>query len=602
MRLIHSIQNHRIEKETSGLDQSGFVLTNNAGGYLWQDERPQSRYQGFFFAPKKLLGTSIIKVVEDIAVVGAPKVWEIENRFFEVSRTRGFLRENFFVPKGLDALVYEIDHRAAFDLYCDARAYDDHGEWERHYDIALEKGGAVIRYTHPGLPLKELYIAVRTDGEASAINEWVKRVYDYDRKRNSPPYERWVLLALRCRGKKMVLAVAENRASAHDTAAHVFRSSATLKTMRRRDAEALFSTTASGKKREVADSAGEELLVAAFAAAHSLKSLCVRDGTGGLYAGLPWFFQFWDRDTAVSLKALAAFDWVFARELFFDMLERLEKNGFASPAADDYGWLFLRARDLMTRNLLSKKELDAVAFVLEKTLENDLNRRTRCGFAENGPGATWMDTIPRAGARLEVQALRLNMLALAAAVSKTHRTFYSNLEGTLRENARKEFFNGRFLADGFDCERNLTDFTIRPNIFLAAYVYPRLLEPDGWRACFKYAVRHLWREWGGLSSIDSDDPAFCHEHTGENPASYHNGDSWFYANNIAAIAMKRCDPSRFGHHIGKIFRASTYDLLWSGVLGHSSEVSPAGRFDSSGALAQAWSGATYLEMASDLTR
>jgi len=141
--------------------------------------------------------------------------------------------------------------------------------------------------------------------------------------------------------------------------------------------------------------------MAVFAAAHALSSLCVKIDLDGLYAGLPWFFQFWNRDTAVSLKTLATFDWVFARALFVICLARLEKNKFASPAADDYGWLFLRARDLMAKNLLSKKSVTAVAFILEKTLETDMNTHTRCGFAENGPGATWMDSIPRAARALK---------------------------------------------------------------------------------------------------------------------------------------------------------------------------------------------------------
>jgi len=100
------------------------------------------------------------------------------------------------------------------------------------------------------------------------------------------------------------------------------------------------------------------------------------------------------------------------------------------------------------------------------------------------------------------------MLEMAAVLSKTQSAFYKTCENTLRDNVRKDFFNGRYLADGFDCVSNAADFTIRPNIFLAAYIYPRLLEPDDWRACFKYIIPHLWCEWGGLSSVDFDDALF----------------------------------------------------------------------------------------------
>ena len=214
------------------------------------------------------------------------------------------------------------------------------------------------------------------------------------------------------------------------------------------------------------------------------------------------------------------------------------------------------------------------------------------------PTSPWMDSLDRTGAAIEIQSLRLNMYALAAdfADDKKQEEYYLSLESKLKRDVKKLFFDGKNFGDRFDTDKDKLDLTIRPNIFLAAYIYPGLLSKKEWSVCFAVALEKLWLDWGGLSTIDKNDPRFCGRDTGENPAAYHNGDSWFWINNIAAIAMARVDKKKFKNHIEKIFEASKNDILWNGAIGCAGEISSAAMYESAGCPNQAWSNATFLEL------
>ncbi len=176
----------------------------------------------------------------------------------------------------------------------------------------------------------------------------------------------------------------------------------------------------------------------------------------------------------------------------------------------------------------------------------------------------------------------------------------SQLKDGLEIYRAKTFYDAN-LADRLTW-KNEHDLICRPNLFLAAYIYPGLLEKNEWRTVFENALTKLWLDWGGLATIDKNDSRFCPQSTGENAKSYHNGDSWFWINNIAAIAMRRVAGGYFKHCIEKIFIASRHDVLWGGALGCASEISSAQSFDPAGCPNQAWSNATFLELCRELKK
>jgi glycogen debranching enzyme len=324
----------------------------------------------------------------------------------------------------------------------------------------------------------------------------------------------------------------------------------------------------------------------------------------GVRAGLPWFFQFWQRDEAVSLKGLSQFDQKTAAKIFWRQLAELRAGDFHSDTADGIGWLFLRASDFYRSGKFNVKETAIIRESLENSIKYLLESNTRRGLAVNGRGQTWMDSLDRSGACIEIQALRLNMYSLAAdlAIDQKQAKYYRELEENLKNNVRILFFDGNNLIDRFDTDNDQADYAIRPNIFLAAYIYPDLLSKKEWAIVFESALAKLWLDWGGLATLDKTDARFCVHDTGENPTAYHNGDSWFWVNNIAAIVMARTDKKRFKNYIDKIFEASKNDILWNGALGSASEISSAEIYASVGCANQAWSNATFLELCQELIK
>jgi glycogen debranching enzyme len=349
--------------------------------------------------------------------------------------------------------------------------------------------------------------------------------------------------------------------------------------------------------------AAVEMDAVKLSARNALQMLYGRKGLApGLRAGLPWFFQFWQRDEAVSFGGLARFDRKYIFEIFWRQIGELGRNNFRFQTADGESWLFLRAAQMIKKRVFSFKETARIRDCLERSIENLLEKNTQKCFAINDVGQTWMDSLGRGGACIEVQALRLAMYSLAADLATNGEKIDCclTLEKELADAVRERMFDGRRLADAFDPVTNEADFTARPNIFLAAYIYPQLLRKQEWIKCFEYALDRLWLNWGGLASLDRGDPRFCAKDAGEDPASYHNGDSWFWVNNIAAIAMARLGRKRFKSYIGKILEASVNDILWNGAIGCASEISSAASYEPAGCVNQAWSNATFLELCREL--
>ena len=160
----------------------------------------------------------------------------------------------------------------------------------------------------------------------------------------------------------------------------------------------------------------------------------------------------------------------------------------------------------------------------------------------------------------------------------------------------EKFWNQSILLD------NLNSREIRPNVFIAYYIYPQLLLDIEWETCFENTLKDLWLDFGGLSTIGKKSPSFTLSNTGEYEKSYHHGDSWFWINNLAAIALFKVNKKKFKAKIDKILRASTEEILWKGIIGAHSELSSAEKLESESCLNQAWSNAMFVELVDEITK
>lgn len=521
----------------------------------------------------------------------APK--RIKNNFwnFEVERASG-LTERFFMDPASDSLIYELNNPISFSLDLDCKEIFDNDVDGRFYDISEEDGCVIVSYVKKKeneIQYDYFLVIAGNDYSWEKKGEWSERKYSYDEQRRDPPYERYVFSALVLKGKEFVFSAGIDKAATKKTAQTALKNKDQIKKLLGEKSNDFASASHS-----LADD--EEIKLAQLAAHFSLQNLVVfneANTPAGLYAGIPWFTQFWFRDFAISASQL---DLEFERPIFLNYLDLYEKNGAGalSPAADTEGLFFKVAGDLINKNALNPEEKERVIYLLLKYLNESLPGKMEDGLVMNNPKETWMDTLfkgcGRCGASIEIQALALSSFRLAYALTKDKK--YAQNEYDLLRVVRMNFWDGSALSDG------LKDKTIRPNVFLAYYFYHDLLLEHEWIKCFENVLSALWLSWGGLASIQKDHPNFCGTYRGcEDPdQSYHNGDSWFFVNNIATLALSAVDAKKFNKEIKAIIAASTGDILWNGIAGYHSELSSANSFSPAGCLAQSWSAATYLEI------
>lgn len=574
MKVIHSCGNFEIEKNVK--EEPSFILTNKIGGYCCLSNKPSSRYQGVFFNDNFRMYT----VIENINLADEFSVSELRNYISYFERKRGSIIERFFMPYRYNSFVYSLNDEKEVEIVLDVRESYKIPKFGRFYEIFEEDGKIIISYKQEGEP--GCYLIINGHNSYITTKKWFKREYELDKKRNSLPYEMYVFSAVKIKSKQLVFSFSFDKGKAIQENDYIIKNLNKLAIKQNGDIQKIF-----GKCFRIK---GKDVRMAYLCALNSLNNLVVSvNNTDGIYAGLPWFFQFWARDEAVSLKALKNLgENEVVNKIAARLVDNIREDGSVLNkypngnfySADSAGWILERCYNL-DRKLLKQKKFN--------NLFIDKNKDS---LILNGSNETWMDSINREGVRIEVQALFLNIYKLLFKITGNER--YKELEERLKERVRKEFWNGRLLADG------LGDNTIRPNLFIAAYIYPKLLSKEEWSICFSNALDKLWLSWGGLSTVDKNNDLFCSNHTGENPKSYHNGDSWFYLNNLAALVLYRTNKKEFNKYINKILEASANEILWKGAVGNHAELSSAVALSSEGCFAQAWSAAMFIELVDEL--
>ncbi len=602
MKIIHSFNEKTIEKEIDEHENVGFLLTNGLGGYAAFAKENKSRFNGWFVS----FGHKVYKILDDIIVAESGKINALHNNFYKAAWECDKNSETAYVPYQYNSFVYELNKKSVLEIDFDIKESYDSRSFGRHYEISEESGVIFIKFTKnknweedkSEEKEYEMFIAVKTDSnEIEFIKQWPYKHYEYDEKRNSLPFSRYIFKALKIKAKKIVLSASLDKETAKSEALFVFEN---LTHLRQDDANRIKRLEEGG---EIKDG---EINIAYLAAKNSLDSLLVQDGKKfGVYAGLPWFFHFWTSDEAISLKSIAKIDETAAKKILTRDIDYINKNGKIydinyekilhqySLNIDAPGWLFKRAGEFLEKEIIPKKQIQEK---LVSAIEGLRKNHMKNNFVICEVGETWMDSFyagdARNGARIEIQAFMLYMYRLAAEITGDIR--YKIWEDELKESVRNNFWNGKIIADG------LGDFTARPNVFIAYYIYPELFTELEWNVCFKEMLPSLWLDWGGLSTIDKSSPLFFNEYSGQDPESYHRGDSWFWLNNLAAIVLYRLNAKEFSDYINKLLERSTEELLWHSYAGHLAELSSAKTARSEGAWAQAWSAALYMEALNEI--
>ena len=608
LHIIHSI-NKKSADEFTKREHAGFLMSNKRGNFLSLGDKNITQAQGLFFFDNK--NCELYKTIESLDI-GKP-VSGIKNNFFNIKRSYdGKTEETFNLFN--NSLLYQVNnYEGNIVLNLDFREMFDFDDRGRIYSVEEEDGLIIIKYEKfTDDSLSELkttkYLVINGANDFQKIGQWEKRIYPYDGARGSRS-EFYVYKALSIKVNQNIVLTMSFSENKEEAMMH------SKKIMLNKD---YFVNSLKNYVSHTYTSDHVALNAAMKALDDLLVSVDREERSVGIFAGFPWFYQFWSRDELISLKALMIQEkYYLAKSIMFKYLDLIADDGLipnripysSINSSGSIEWLFLRLKEYLDilsskkllNDYLSVSDLIKIKTKLEQTIQATLHYRLREGLVYSKIQETWMDTVKanRSGACIETQALFLSIIKLHNQIAKITKTkqIFKSFEKELKEIVRKNFFNPKegTLLDTFGGENH-----VRPNIFLACYVYPDLLSKNEWKLVFDNSLKELWLGWGGLSSIGHKDHLFRSEYTGENNDSYHNGDSWFFVNNLAAITMGRIDPKYYADKIDKILKASTEDLLFNGFVGCCSELSSAKNLKSEGCLSQAWSAATFIELYHEL--
>lgn len=534
----------------------------------------QTRYEGWFLADESEIPHRYCKILDRVAMEPwenqVPDAAVITPDSARFSWGHGHLAA---VPSGDAGLTLAADAIRPLVLTLDMRGIYEKPDENRKYTLEDASGGVLVTYRDSLRPEAPLFLHIRGPVGAAdlAAPRWEEVRYPRDTARNSMPDTCHVYVLPAIRATRLDLGCGFSRDDA-------IRASARASDTRLPHIEH--------------HEPGDHQEAAVAFARHALQHLRTNDGW---YAGFPWFHQFWSRDELITALGLSPEE---QRAVITRYASLVPENGelptFAgsgTTCADGIGWLALLVREHGLGSL--DEHLREQLRTLFTAAYQGLNaaRKTPSGLIRSGHNATWMDTIGRTGCRIEIQAMFGLLLETLAELSGNRRFLQEKAD--LHATVRHHLWEAPHLVDGLD-DAFQPDRAVRPNAFLTFLLQPDLLEHDEWHAAFRHALAALETPWGGLRSLDRNDPASQPYSTGENNRSYHLGDSWMFVNNLAAAALLRHGHADFQPKALALLNASREELLTQHFLGYPAEIASAADGASWGCGIQAWSAGTYL--------
>lgn len=644
--MIKIIHNSGKEELVGYSENSNIIFTNNKGSFGFLNPiKNNSKFNGIYYYDinsKDMIKT--INRIDDITDFEENKYEEnkentisYDNLIPIINKKKLIFHNNcVIIKKNLDESTKE--KKTKFRINTDIRKIYDFEKWNRNHNIyKKDENTIIIEYSSNNL---KFYISfISKEIKFNLIDKWKEESYELDIARKSPPYNLYTYDAIEIEFQEnLIIGLGKNLEEAtnipkesYDKINYIFNE---ILEKNQKNIEKYKLD----KKYKIDNKYQREAFLLSINAMESLtvKTKEPDEDILAIFAGLPWFFQFWTRDEAISIgylnsiKEYEKIKKILLRQLNHILYDGRLPNRFPYSllgSADGVGIVFHRMYQLIFElkknnslyEIFNKDEIIHIKNILDSSLErikeNYLDQNTNLIY--NKAKETWMDTDEskinyidnREGFCIEIQALHVKML-------KLKEMLYDILEEKC-ENESEIFINyvkEKFLLNKISNEINNKsenlkglifdrikkseekDLTIRPNTFLAYYFCDDLFTKEQWINNFEIILKELWLDWGGISTISKNSELFCEEYSGQNNHSYHRGDSWFFINNISAIVMNKLNKNKFKKYVDKIIEASTQDILFNGTIGFSSELSSANKLSSHASPAQAWSSSTYIEL------
>ena len=359
VNVIHKIED---DADFKPCINPSFMLSNKIGGFLsLASTKNISQYQGCYFLKQtNKINWTLFKVIEDIKLNKKP-IYLINN-FFNVERwyenknnKDNTTKELFFLHE--NAFLYKLEnHNGDVEVTLDCREIYDFDDKGRIYKIYRKKNYLIVEYTKfSDNKLKnekyKVYLVIKGCEGYKSINKWEQKEYEYDKKRRAKS-KCYVYKAINIQVKEktnLIFSYGDNLELAKEKAdeldmdcnKNVYKKEEHLKTLCK-------------MKGEIYD---ERVKLSYKNCVNSLNGLITNvDEFKGIFAGLPWFFQYWTRDEAISsIGLINEENYLDAKIFLFNQIDDLTRNGRIHnrmpysklESADGVGWCFKRINDLL---------------------------------------------------------------------------------------------------------------------------------------------------------------------------------------------------------------------------------------------------------------
>jgi glycogen debranching enzyme len=362
----------------------------------------------------------------------------------------------------------------------------------------------------------------------------------------------------------------------------------------------------------------------------TMDELITEQQGNGIYAGLPWFNEYWGRDMFISFPGACLVTGQFdvAKKILKDFVELQDTD----PSSETYGRIPNRANlegilynttDGTPRLVIQALEVakytgdteflhelyPAIKMSIDASIKNYTDEK---GYLTHADADTWMDVkrngipgSPRGNRANDIQALWYAQLMAGSEIAAMMDDMgsaeeWSGLATLLASNFEKDFCNKAesYIYDHLNTDGS-ADLQFRPN---QLYCFDLIGDDD-----FKQRVtRRSWEElvypWG-VASLAQWDRQFHPQHENwhyyHKDDAYHNGTIWLWNN---GIAMQRMIEYGQVDTAWELFKNMNRQALHEGAVGSLSENADAhpreGKtwVNRSGTFLQAWSNAEHLRV------
>lgn len=350
----------------------------------------------------------------------------------------------------------------------------------------------------------------------------------------------------------------------------------------------------------------------------------------GIYAGLPWFNEYWGRDMFISMPGAVLVNGQFetAKEILSDFScfqdldtasrtqgripNRANMDGILYNTTDGTPRFVMQAEDYIRYSgdtAFIRQIFPAVALSIDAAIRNYTDDK---GYLLHADADTWMDVkrngipgSPRGNRANDIQALWYQQLMAGKYMAgymqdEVSAARWGALAEKLKRNFEKDYVDRdrAFIADHLNVD-GTRDGQVRPN---QLYVF-ELLDDDDLKM---RVTRRVWEElvypWGTGSLIQTD-PDFHPQHENweyyHKDDAYHNGTVWLWNN---GHAMQRMIEMNQPDIAWRLFANMNRQALAEGAIGSLAENADAHPREGSvwanrsGTFLQAWSNAEQLRI------